>query len=72
LDGRWNDELERMWKEVVMVCFKVLFQHFTGGSEEFHEKYVRIIGVSDQELCPGPSKYELGLPVTELRHTWFR
>jgi hypothetical protein len=32
--GGWkivNDELERMWKEVVMDYFKVLFHNFPGG-----------------------------------------
>jgi hypothetical protein len=33
-----NNELERIWKEVVMVEFKVLSQHVPGGTEEDHEK----------------------------------
>jgi len=31
-------ELENMWKEVVMTFFKVLSQHFLGGTEEKHKK----------------------------------
>jgi hypothetical protein len=27
-----NDELVRMWKEIVMTYFKVHFQHFAGGN----------------------------------------
>jgi hypothetical protein len=29
-----NNELDKKWKEVVMVQFKVLFLHFPGGSEK--------------------------------------
>jgi hypothetical protein len=31
-----NVELERMKKEVVEACFKVLFQHLPGGIVEKH------------------------------------
>jgi hypothetical protein len=37
-----NDELERMYKEVVMDCFKVWFQHLPGGTERDHKKSVKI------------------------------
>jgi hypothetical protein len=31
-NGRMTvDELEKVWKEAVMACFKVLFQHLLGG-----------------------------------------
>jgi hypothetical protein len=33
-----NDELERMWKGAGMTYFKVLSQHFHGGTEENHEQ----------------------------------
>jgi hypothetical protein len=33
-----NNELERVWKEVVVAKFKILFQHLPGGTEENHEK----------------------------------
>jgi hypothetical protein len=37
-----NNELERMWKVVVMAWFKVLFWHLSGGTEETMKK-LRII-----------------------------
>jgi hypothetical protein len=33
-----NNELERMWKEVVMSLFEVLYRYLLGGTEENHEK----------------------------------
>jgi hypothetical protein len=33
-----NDELERMWKEAIMACFKVLSQHLCGEIDESHKK----------------------------------
>jgi hypothetical protein len=30
-------ELSRMWKEAVVVCFKILSQHLSGGIEENNE-----------------------------------
>jgi hypothetical protein len=37
-DGRVliNSKLEGMWREVVMVCYKVQSQHLAGGTEESH------------------------------------
>jgi hypothetical protein len=40
-----NDELERMWKEVVVACFKVLPQHLPEGTEENHSKIGRMYSV---------------------------
>jgi hypothetical protein len=34
-----NNELERMWKEVGMTEFKVLFWHLPGQTEKNHEKH---------------------------------
>jgi hypothetical protein len=31
-----NDELERMWEEVVLILFKVLSQNFSGMTKENH------------------------------------
>jgi hypothetical protein len=31
-----NDELGRVWKELIVVCSKVLYQRFAGGSKENH------------------------------------
>jgi hypothetical protein len=33
-----NDELGGMWKETVVVCFKVLLHHLPTGIEENNEK----------------------------------
>jgi hypothetical protein len=33
-----NDELERMWEEVVVNYFKALSRHSPGRTEENHEK----------------------------------
>jgi len=31
-----NDKLEGILKEAILVCFKILFQHFTRWAEESH------------------------------------
>jgi hypothetical protein len=33
-----NDELKRMWKEVIMTGFKELTQHLPHGTKENHKK----------------------------------
>jgi hypothetical protein len=33
-----NDELETMWKDSVIVYFKVVLYNLPGGTEETHEK----------------------------------
>jgi hypothetical protein len=33
-----NKELEGTWKEAVMACFKILYQHLPAGTEENDEK----------------------------------
>jgi hypothetical protein len=41
-----NDELESIWKDAVVACFKVLSQHLPGWTEKNHEKPpVRIAGL---------------------------
>jgi hypothetical protein len=35
-----NNELGKMWKEVVMAS-KVLFQHLPGGTDEHKKKFIR-------------------------------
>jgi hypothetical protein len=41
-----SDELERIWKEVVVAYFKVLSWHLPGGTEKNHKKTsVRIAGL---------------------------
>lgn len=47
LHGRiMNDELETMWEEVVMVCYKVLCWHVIRGTEE-NQKKKTLISISD-------------------------
>jgi hypothetical protein len=33
-----NYEIERIWKDVVMANFKVVYQHLPGGTKEDHKK----------------------------------
>jgi hypothetical protein len=33
-----NNELERMWKKVVMPVFEILPHHLPGGTEEIYQK----------------------------------
>jgi hypothetical protein len=40
-----NNELERMQKEAVVAKLKVLHQNVHGGTEENHEKPLRIAGL---------------------------
>jgi hypothetical protein len=40
---------------------KVLSQHSNGGSEENHEKLIRIAGSRGREYNPGPPEYEVGV-----------
>jgi hypothetical protein len=54
-----NNELKRIWKEVIMVLFKVLTQHFHGGTTENHKQ-----PQDSQSVCsdmkPGLPEYEAG------------
>jgi hypothetical protein len=50
-----NNELRRTWKEVVVAYFKVLSWNLPGGTEENHEKPVRL--VSGLRFEPRTSKY---------------
>jgi hypothetical protein len=40
-----TNDFERMWKEVVVAKFKVVFQHWLGRAEVNHENFVRIAGL---------------------------
>jgi hypothetical protein len=40
-----NNELERIWKETVVVQFKILPQHLPEMTEENHEQSSRIVSV---------------------------
>jgi hypothetical protein len=47
-----NNELERMWKEAVVTCFKVLYRHLPGGTEKNDENpLVRIAGLRRTSGC---------------------
>jgi hypothetical protein len=45
-----NNHLERIWKEVVMAYLKVLSWHLPGGTEENHEKCVRMANIQAEIL----------------------
>jgi hypothetical protein len=47
-----NNELERIWKEVVMACFKVLFQHSSGKTEENHRNINQENAAPSEILTP--------------------
>jgi hypothetical protein len=40
-----NNELDKMWKEAVMIYFKVLSQHLLGGTEENNENLLFLIEI---------------------------
>jgi hypothetical protein len=40
-----KDELKRIWTVAAMLYFKVLSQHFPGGTEEYDGRPVRITGL---------------------------
>jgi CO dehydrogenase nickel-insertion accessory protein CooC1 len=37
-----NNELERMWKEAVVVKFEAILHHVSEGTEENHDTFIRI------------------------------
>jgi hypothetical protein len=57
-----NDELERMWKEAVMSCFKELSHYLPGGTEDIHglPHNVRFL---DWDLKSGNFEYKAGARV---------
>lgn len=61
-----NYELETVWKEVVMVSFKVLFCHLIRGTEENYVRTWSGSPASDQRFELGTSlRYEAGLLSTQ-------
>jgi hypothetical protein len=52
-----NDELRRIHMTVAVPYLKVLFQHYSGGSEEIHEKREDRKPIS-QDLNSGPLKHK--------------
>jgi hypothetical protein len=56
-----NNELKRIWKEVIMASFEVLFQHLPGGTEKNHKKLQSGQPVPEPRLSPGSPKYEAGV-----------
>jgi hypothetical protein len=40
------------------LIFKILSQHFPGGTEEYHENFRQDSQPPDRNLNPGSSKYE--------------
>jgi hypothetical protein len=57
-----NKDLERMWKEAVLVYFEVLSRNVLGGTEENHKKSISIAGLQTRDLNPGSPNYECVLP----------
>jgi hypothetical protein len=51
-----NDKLERMWKEVLVDCFKVISRHSPGGTEKNHENPRSSWPVSGPTFEPGTSR----------------
>jgi hypothetical protein len=51
-----NNELERAWKEELVAEFKVLFQHFPGGTEKYNEESEWEWPVCRSKLEPGTSQ----------------
>jgi hypothetical protein len=47
-----NNELERVWKKVVMASFKVISRHLLGGTEENCVKPVSQYPVSGLKIEP--------------------
>jgi hypothetical protein len=45
-----HNELKSMWKEVVVVGFKVLSLYFTGGTEGNHEKNSVMVACLQSEI----------------------
>jgi hypothetical protein len=43
---RVNNELGRMWNEVVMAQFRAASWHLPGGNDGNHEKPIRVVSVS--------------------------
>jgi hypothetical protein len=58
-------ELERMWNEVVVAKFTVLYLHFPGWTEENHKKPQSRYWSLDQNLNPGPPEYKTGVLTTQ-------
>jgi hypothetical protein len=49
-----------MWKEAVVVYFKVLSRHVTGGTKENNKKISQDSRFQDRNLNPGLFEYEAG------------
>jgi hypothetical protein len=51
-----NNELERIWKETVAVCFNVLSLHFPGGTKETHENLRQVSRSPGRYFNPGSTE----------------
>jgi hypothetical protein len=38
-------KLRRIWNEMIVVYLKVPIQHSPGGTEEYHDKHIRVAGL---------------------------
>jgi hypothetical protein len=64
-----NDELKRIWKEEVVVLFKVISRHLPGGTENNHEKDLGRPVSGPRFINPGPPKYAARVVTAQLRRT---
>jgi hypothetical protein len=56
-----NNELERMWKEVIMAQFEILSWHLHGGTERNRENYCQDSQFLGQDLNLEPPVYRAGV-----------
>jgi hypothetical protein len=55
--------------EAIVPYDKVLCLHLPGGTDETHEKPVRIAGLRARDLNLGPPKYESAVLTTQKRRS---
>jgi hypothetical protein len=56
-----NNELESIWKETVLILFKVLSRYLSGGSEGSRKTLSQYSGFPGLDLNSGPTEYEVVL-----------
>jgi hypothetical protein len=62
-----NNELERVWMEVVVVYFMVISQHLPGSTEEHHKPLSQDSQSLGRDLNQRPPEYEAGMVITRSR-----
>jgi hypothetical protein len=64
-----NYELEKIWKESVIVYIKVLSRHLPGGIEENYKNLSKDSRSVDRDLNKGLPKYEARILTTRSRRS---